>query len=203
MSTTDTLLMTAEEFLALPDDGIERWLIRGQLREKDDAMTYRNRFHTWVEARIVFALISWLQDQPHPQGAVHSGEVGCRLTPDTVVGIDAAYFSPETVARQSDETTIIEGAPVLAVEVLSPSDRVEEINEKIAEYLACGVGMVWIVDPYIRTVQLHRPGAAPEMFNVEQTLSGGNILPGLEIAVSDLFPKTSQGDKQNQEQPEA
>lgn len=164
--STDVSLMTADEFLALPDDGKERWLIRGQLREKDDAMTYRNRFHSWVEARIAHLLSLWLQDQPRPHGAVHSGEVGCRLTPDTVVGIDAAFFSADTIARQSDETTVIEGAPVLAVEVLSPSDKVEEINEKITEYLACGVEMVWIVDPYMRAVQVHRPASPPEMFNV-------------------------------------
>jgi len=72
-------------------------------------------------------------------------EVGCRLTADTVVGIDAAFFSAESVARQSDETTLIEGAPVLAVEVLSPSDKVEEINEKITACLAHGSAMVWIV----------------------------------------------------------
>jgi len=152
-------------------------------------MTYRNRFHSWVEAQIAFLLKSWLQGQPRPQGAVHSGEVGCLLTSDSVVGIDAAFFSAETIARQSDETTLIEGAPVLAVEVLSPSDRVDEINEKITEYLACGVGMVWIVDPYMRAVEVHRPASPPEMFNVDQSLSAGDVLPGLEIAVADLFPE--------------
>ena len=105
-----------------------------------------------------------------------------------MVGIDAAFFSAESVARQSDETTLIEGAPVLAVEVLSPSDKVEEINEKITTYLAHGSAMVWIVAPYIRTVQVHRPKSPPEMFNVAQSLSGGDLLPGLEFAVADLFP---------------
>ena len=191
MSTAETALMTAEEFLALPDDGKERWLIRGQLREKEDGvMTYRNRFHTWVEAQIAFVLKSWLRDQPQPQGAVHSGEVGCRLKPDTVVGIDAAFFSAETAARQTDETTLIDGAPLLAVEILSPSDKHEDITEKVRAYLECGVKAVWIVDPDFRTVRVHRPGTAPEMFNESQTLPGGDVLPGLEIAVADLFPKT-------------
>jgi Uma2 family endonuclease len=191
MSTANTSLMTAREFLALPEDGKQRWLIDGQLREKDEAVTYRNRFHAWVEARIAFLLHLWLQDQPEPRGAVHSGEVGCLLgrDPDTVVGIDVAFFSPETMAKQSDTTTIVEGAPVLAVEILSPSDKVEEINEKIAVYLAGGVELVWIVDPYIRTVQVHRPARGPAMFNVEQTFDGGDALPGLTIPVADLFPK--------------
>jgi Uma2 family endonuclease len=154
-------------------------------------MTYRNRLHSWVEAKIVFFLHLWLQRQPRPQGAVHSGEVGCRLTADTVVGIDAAFFAAETVARQTDETTLIEGAPVLAVEVLSPSDKQSEIHEKVTLYLESGVQAVWIVDPFFRTVQVHQRGTRPKTFNDEHTLSGGNILPGLEIAVGELFPPQS------------
>jgi Uma2 family endonuclease len=52
--------------------------------------------------------------------------------------------------------------------------------------MAAGVELVWIVDPYFHTVTVHRPSAPPEMFNNEETLSGGATLPGLEIAVTDL-----------------
>ena len=71
----------------------------------------------------------------------------------------------------------------------NPNEADALFREMIVEYLACGVGTVWVVDPYIRTVQVHRPETAPKMCNVEQTLSGGDVLPGLEIAVADLFPK--------------
>lgn len=187
MSTADTSLMTTEEFLALPDDGKERWLINGQLREKDDdAMTFRNRFHAWVEARIAFFLSLWLRDQPTPRGAVLSGEVGCKLSEETVVGIDVGLFSADTIAGQSDETTLVEGAPVVAVEILSPSDKQSEVHEKVTMYLESGVQAVWIVDPLFRTVQIHQRGTGPKTFNDEETLS--SVLPGLEIPVADLFP---------------
>jgi Uma2 family endonuclease len=181
--------MTADEFLALPDDGKQRWLINGQLREKDDPMTYRNRAHAQAEARIAFVLGRWLENQVQPQGTVYSGEVGCilRHDPDTIVGIDVAVFSAETVAGQSDETTLVDGAPLVAVEILSPSDRHEELTEKVRVYLECGVRVVWIVDPYFKTVQVHRPSVAPQTFNIEQFLAGGEEMPGLEIAVADLF----------------
>ena len=61
MSQISTL-MTAEEFLALPDDGMERDLIRGEIREKP--MTRRNRDHSGVEAKIAALLIIWLLQQP-------------------------------------------------------------------------------------------------------------------------------------------
>lgn len=61
------------------------------------------------------------------------------------------------------------------------------IRDKVLEYLAAGVALVWIVDPYFHTITVHRSGVRPEMFNDEGGLSGGSALPGLEIAVIELF----------------
>jgi Uma2 family endonuclease len=187
MSVAIAAGMTVEELLALPDDGTDRELIRGELKAKP--MTYRNRFHARAVTRVAYALERWLEETPQPRGQVHSGEAGCilRRDPDTVVGIDVVYFSAEVMARQTDDTMLVAGSPVLAVEVLSPSDSTEGIRDKVLVYLAAGVALVWIVDPYFHTVTVHRPGARPEMFNDEETLSGGAALPGLEIAVAELF----------------
>src|SRR5262249_54094281 len=129
-------LMTTEELLALPDDGVERWLIRGQLREKP--MTVRNRFHSRVMVQVASMLNLWLEQQPTPRGSVLGGEVGCRLrrTPDSTVGIDVIYISAEQAAQQHHNTTLIDGPPTLVVEILSPNDTLDEINDKIDEYLA-------------------------------------------------------------------
>src|SRR4051812_20498514 len=131
---TVTTPMTTEELLAMPDDGVERWLIRGELREKRDdvggkSMTIRNRFHSRLTTRVSKFLDNWLDGQPEPRGAVLSGEAGVRLRqdPETTVGIDVVYVSAEVYAKQSTETTLIDGVPVLAVEILSPSDTVDQI----------------------------------------------------------------------------
>ncbi|MCY2975157.1 MAG: Uma2 family endonuclease [Planctomycetota bacterium] len=169
--------MTTEQLLSIPEDGMERDLIRGELRERtrEKTMTKRNRFHTRTVSRIAYLLETWLEGQPSPCGEVHTGEVGTilRREPDTTVGIDVAFFSAEVIARQSDQTTLVEGAPRLAVEVLSPSDKLEETREKVIEYLAAGVELVWIVDPYFQTVQIHRRGLAPETFNRDHRIDGG------------------------------
>lgn len=121
--------------------------------------------------------------------AARRGQAGCilRRDPDTTVGIDVAYASAETVARQSDETTMLDGPPVLAVEILSPSDKQEEIDEKVEEYLAAGVALVWVVNPRFRTVTVFRADAEPELFNVRQQLSAEPHLPGFCVAVNDIF----------------
>lgn len=186
-------LMTAEEFLALPDEpGVDRWLIRGQLRERryeDKTMTYRNRWHSATEARIAYLLWEWLQRQSKPRGMVYSGEAGCRLhrNVDSVVGIDVMYVSAELAAQQSEKTTVIDGIPTLAVEILSPSDRTEDIEEKVGEYLRVGVPLVWVVSTRFRTVTVFRPGAEPELFNVRQEISGEPHLPGFRVPVAEIF----------------
>jgi len=187
MSTT-TPRMTTEELLALPEDSMERELIRGELRERE--MTYRNRFHAATECRIGYVLQSWLERQPDFEGDVLSGEVGSILAqdPDTMVGIDVALFSLEVLRRQTEQTGLVHGVPILAVEILSPSDKHEAIHEKIVEYLRTGVKLVWEVDPDFRTVRVHRPDREPVMFNRNQTLTGEEILPGFEVAVAELFP---------------
>jgi Uma2 family endonuclease len=179
--------MTTEEMLALPENGVERWLVRGQLREKP--MTYRNRTHSRIMVRVAKLLDNWLDLQPEPRGSVLCGDAGVRLQrdPDTTFGVDVIYVSPETAGRQSDETTLIEGAPVLAVEILSPSDTQEEINDKIDDYLQAGVALVWIIDPRRQTVQIIRPNDVPVLVNVRQELSGEPHLPGFRVAAAQLF----------------
>lgn len=182
-----TTLMTTEELLALPENGMERELIRGELKERP--ITRRNKHHSHAEARIATFLTNWLLQQPQPRGDVLSGEAGCilRRNPDTTVGIDVCYISPETTQRQTGDTQLIDGPPILAVEVLSPKDVLEEVEEKINEYLAAGVRMTWVVNPYRRTVTVYRPDARPQLFNDTQELSGEPHLPGFKTPVAAIF----------------
>ena len=178
--------MTAEEIFALPDDGIDRELIRGELRERP--MTRRNRGHSGAEAKIAKILGNWLDTRPSPRGAIHSGEAGFRLRrdPETMVGIDVAYASAELVASTDPKAVFYEGAPTLAVEILSPSDQHGDVSDKVDLYLEAG-SVVWVVDPRFRSVSVYRPGRDVEHFNKSQELSGEPELPGFRVPVAELF----------------
>jgi hypothetical protein len=91
--------MNTEDMLALPEDGIDRGLIRGQLREKP--LTKRTRTHSRIEAKLAYLLGAWLEKQPAPRGEILCGEAGCRLrrNPDSTVGIDVVYISAEVAAK--------------------------------------------------------------------------------------------------------
>ncbi len=180
--------MTAEEFFALPDDGRERWLLRGEVYPREPAVTVRNRAHGEVEARVGSVLLGWLDHQPEPRGKIHSGEAGFRLgrDPDTVFGIDVAYASAELVRSTDPGSPYYDGPPVLAVEILSPSDRHEDVVRKVRAYLQAGV-VVWEVDPDFRRVSVHRPGQPSRTFAPDEELTTEPELPDFRVVVARIF----------------
>ena len=181
--------MTVEEFLALPDDGVRRWLVEGEVREY--GMTVRNRQHGRVTARISQLLGNWLDGRPAPRGEIADGEAGFRLSdnPPEVVGLDVAYVDADLIARTSTDTTLFDGVPVLAVEVLSPSDSREDIRDRVNLLLKAGVKVVWIVDPDDETVRVHRKGRGGKTFDNDEELTTEPELPGFRVPVASLFSR--------------
>ena len=185
--------MTLEEFLALPDDGTERMLLKGVVWEigEGNGMTRRNRFHSSCEMRIGRILANWAESQPHPRPEVVGGEAGFVLSrsPDhsTSVGIDVAVISAELADSEVDDSWMYEGLPILAVEILSPSDTIKEISAKLKTYRECGVPVVWTVDTDHRTVTEHRPDREPKMYTKADTIAAEPHLPGFSCAVSAFF----------------
>ncbi len=184
---TATRTMTMRDLLAMPDDGKRRWLIDGELREED--MTKRNRFHSAAMAHLTGELYIWWRQQNQSRGEIVCGEAAVQLTDDdsTGFGVDAAFVSPEVMLKQSEEFTIVFGVPTLIVEVLSPSTRIDDLEEKIDTYLDVGVPLVWVIDPHDKTVTIYRPGEEPTFANVRQELTGGDVLPGFAVPVARLF----------------
>jgi Uma2 family endonuclease len=188
-------LITSEELLAMPDDGVERWIINGELREKypeiieGRPMTVRNRFHSKTLANVCTDLTTWLRLQPPPRGDILGGEAGVRLRlePEVIVGIDVVYISHEVLQQQTGATKLVDGIPVLAVEILSPSDTIDNIVEKIRTYLEFGVQLVWIVDPSYQTVTVYSRGAEPRLFNKNDELTAEPFLPGFRAPVARFF----------------
>lgn len=184
---------TTADLLALPDDGVERWLVDGVIEEV--GMTMRNKHHTAIESDVVYYLQAWLKPQPTPRGRVRSGEVGVLLRedPELSVGIDVVYLNAAQAARNDaiadDETTILVAPVTLAVEILSPSDTIENIQRKLDWFAECGVPVAWVLNPDQRTVAIHRPGVPPVTLNEQQELDGGEELPGFRVPVGRLFQR--------------
>lgn len=186
-------LMTHEEFMSLPDDGVERDLIEGVLREwgrpEGGDVTRRNHGHSRSNSRIGHVLEAWLDTRPGPWGEVLCGEAGVRLAgdPGTTLGVDVVYITAEVAAANPDLNSVIEGIPTLVVEILSPSNTQEEIESKVDQFLKAGVPLIWIANPVRRTVLVHRPDAEPQLFNATHELTAEPHLPGFRVPVAKLF----------------
>jgi Uma2 family endonuclease len=184
---TASSLMTAEQLLALPDDGFDRELIRGALREYP--LTTRGAPHCLAMTNLALWLGGWLKQQPRPRGRLYTGDIRVRIRrdPDTFVGVDLAYISADLAAQTANDATFVDGVPVLAIEILSPSDTIEGVAEKVHAYLEAGVLLVWEVSPFYREVTVHRPGMPPEFFNVTHDLTAEPHLPGFLVPVAEVF----------------
>lgn len=179
--------LTADEFLELPERGRDRMLICGKLWDRP--MTYRNPFHSSVLVQLSYLLQSWVRLHPEHRLKVLGGDAGflLRSEPDSIVGIDVAVARQDQPKYAHKGRVILQGHPLLAAEILSPSDRQRDIEAKVDEYLEVGVPLVWIVDPHYRTVTVHRPGLPPRMVTEQDQLTGEDTLPELRLQVREIF----------------
>ncbi len=192
------LAVSGADLIDQPFDGVDRYILDGELRENPsgaidsetgEIMPVRNIQHSEATAATTGELRNWLRTQPKPRGKVLTGDAGLRLAldPERTFGVDVMVVSTEVLAAQTGESTIVEGVPTLCVEILSPSEVVERIDEKTDAYLAAGVPLVWLLDLHDKSVTVYRPGAEPEFFNRLMDIAAEPHLPGFRVPVTDLF----------------
>ena len=98
-----------------------------------------------------------------------------------------AFVSKDRLKALGFTPGFFPGAPDLAVEILSPSERAATIGAKVADYLTAGTRLVWVVDPDARRVSVHRSPLSVRVVSRDEELSGEEVLPGFSVKVSDLF----------------
>jgi Uma2 family endonuclease len=172
--------MTADELLAMPDDGIRRELVEGELREMSPA----GGDHGEVGMRLTWRLAQHVESGG--LGVSYTSDTGFRLArdPDTVRCPDISFVSQ---ARYVPTKGVVEGAPDLAVEIVSPTDRYDEVLDKVHDYLNAGTRMVVVVHPPKRTVTVYRPRGTALVLTENDVLEGGDVVPGWQIPVRDIF----------------
>ncbi|HEX8432842.1 MAG TPA: Uma2 family endonuclease [Longimicrobium sp.] len=176
-------LTTADELWGMPRDGVRRELVDGELLE----MSPSGYAHGRVTANFTRVLSQYVHDAG--LGDVLAAETGFKLTsnPDSVLAADVAFVRRERAAAMREERGYMVGAPDLAVEVASPSDRSPTVEAKVRAWLSAGARMVIVVHPTRRTVGVHRSGAPPELLGENDRLDGGDVVPGWSVAVHTLF----------------
>ncbi|HEX3050487.1 MAG TPA: Uma2 family endonuclease [Aggregatilineaceae bacterium] len=98
-------------------------------------------------------------------------------------------FVSKTRLTKSTSPKYFEGAPDLAVEVVSPSDGADAIHERVFDFLHAGTRLVWVIYPASRTVAVHGSDTSPSLLDQDGILTWGDVLPGLTLPVRDIFKK--------------
>src|SRR5207249_1322794 len=107
--------------------------------------------------------------------------------PDTVVGADVAFIRADRIPREGLPKGFWEGAPDLAVETISPSDALENVEEKVDAYLTAGTRAVVVLNPRRKTITTHRAGQNPSVQHIGETLQLDDVIPGFSCPVASVF----------------
>ena len=174
---------TADELLALPDDGRRRELVRGELL----AVSPAGHWHGDCAARILIRLGAFVE--AHGLGTTYAAETGFWIgrDPDTVRAPDVAFVTAERARLVPRGPGFFPGAPDLAAEVVSPDDSFTAVQQKALDWLAAGSRMVLVVDPRQRTVTVFRAPGDVRVLGETDTLDGADVVPGFELPLADLF----------------
>jgi Uma2 family endonuclease len=107
--------------------------------------------------------------------------------PDIVRAPDVSFVCRDRVPASGLPEFYWPFAPDLAVEVLSPSDRVNALDDKILQYFGAGTRLVWVVHPRPRTVHVYRAPTHVQVVSGDDDLTGGDVLPGFRCPVHRCF----------------
>ncbi len=176
--------VTAEQLLAMPDVPGKRFeLVDGELVEMPGAGVLHS-----VIAALVYRLIFAYAEERNLGIAFPDG-LGYILhrRPDIVRIPDGSFVAREHIPDGDLPKGFWEGAPDLAVEVVSPNDMADDVHDKVHEYLEMGTRLVWVLWPKTQTVTVHTVDEISRELASEDELDGGDVLPGFTVRVADLF----------------
>jgi Uma2 family endonuclease len=175
-------LITLDEFLKLPDDGVFRELVKGRVFE----MPQPKPLHGYVCAEIAARLREFVKAHDLGRVVAESGVITER-EPDSMRGPDISFYSYNRIPRGKMPDGYLDVLPELTVEVLSTFDRWPRVLEKIVEYLDAGVRVVCIIDPDTQTAQVHTSDQPVRHLTRDDDLVLDELLPGFRCRVGDLF----------------
>ncbi|HEX4612411.1 MAG TPA: Uma2 family endonuclease, partial [Urbifossiella sp.] len=160
-----------DDLLAM-EDGHRFELVDGTLREK-----HMGSLSSWVGGELYARLRDY--SKANRYGWVFHADAGFDCFPRGNVrfpDVAAVRFGrlPAEVLPEGH----LELAPDFAAEVVSPNDRVDDLEAKLVDYRAAGVRLVWVILPALRVARAHRPDRTITEFGEDDLMSGEAILPG-------------------------
>jgi Uma2 family endonuclease len=144
----------------------------------------------YIESLLAVYILRKLGDfvESHKLGIVLAPDGALRILPGQVRAPDVSFIGWDKFpGGKLPQVQIPAVVPDLAVEVLSPGNTEGELRRKLQDYFTAGVRLVWFIEPALRTARVYTAPDKCTMLDRTQSLSGGEVLPGFELALGDLF----------------
>jgi len=184
---TEKKVWTDEEFMALPQDGHRYEIVNGELVD----MGKSGALHGYICSLLLAALASYVL--PKKLGVILDSSTAFKMKNGNRRSPDISFFAKERLRGITElPSGFLDGAPDLAVEVLSPGNTVEEMHDKLVEYFENGTRLAWIIHPSEHYVLVYRSAQEPDrLLKSVDSLDGEEVIPEFTLPVADLFQQLS------------
>ena len=185
--TTQNKVWTDEAFMALPENGQRYEIVNGELIDMGNS----GALHGYVCSLLLVSLASYILSKK--LGVILDSSTAFKMKNGNKRSPDISFFAKERLQGMTElPTGFLEGAPDLAVEVLSPGNTFEEIHDKLVEYFENGTRLAWIIHPSEHFVLVYRSNKEPDhLLKSVDSLNGEEVIPGFTLQVADLFQNLS------------
>lgn len=179
-------IWTDAEFIALPKDGHRYELVNGELIDMGNS----GAKHGYVCSTLMILLGGYVRIQK--LGAMFDSSTAFKMKSGNKRSPDISFVAKERLQGMEElPDGFLEGAPDLAVEILSPGNTVEEMHNKIVEYFENAARLVWVIHPNEHYVLVYRSPQPDRLLKSTDAIDGEEVIPGFTLAVSELFQKLS------------
>ncbi|OJW24594.1 MAG: hypothetical protein BGO49_06000 [Planctomycetales bacterium 71-10] len=122
-------------------------------------------------------------------GKAFDSSAGFTLPDGSVRAPDASWIRREVwdAVDRRERLRFARVVPDFAAEIRSPSDAIADVRAKMAAYIANGVRLGWLIDPWTKSVEIYRPGREPERLAAPVSVSGEGVLPGFTLVLAEIF----------------
>lgn len=178
---------TDEDFMALPDDGHHYEIVDGELIDMGNSGA-KHGYLAIVLSSALFAVV-----MAKKLGALFDSSTAFEMKNGNKRSPDISFVVKERLQELDDlPDGFLEGAPDLAIEVLSPGNTVEEIHQKLLEYFDSGTRLAWVIHPKENYVLVYRSAQEPDrLLKLIDLLDGEEVVPGFSLPIAALFQTLS------------
>lgn len=178
---------TDAEFIAIPDNGHSYEVVNGELIDMGNS----GALHGYICSILLSALMVYII--PRKLGVILDSSTAFKMKNGNKRSPDISFFAKDRLqGLEVLPAGFLEGAPDLTIEVLSPGNTVEEIDDKLVEYFENGTRLVWVINPNQHYVLIYRSAEEPDrLLKSADSLDGEEVIPGFTLPIANLFQKLS------------